>query len=72
MYKVPRNHDTVVINDAGRVIRSYKSGGFYSDEETAKRREANRLLYEPHREPPPNMKRALARQQEPVEDEFFG
>lgn len=46
-FKVPRDHDTVVLDDHHRVIKSYKEGGFYSDEETAKRRAENKLKYMP-------------------------
>lgn len=47
--RVPPEHDTVVLGEGNRVIRSYKLGGLYSDEETAARREANRERYAPKR-----------------------
>lgn len=46
-YKLPPDHDTVVVNDQGQVTRSYKSSGFYSDEATAARRLENKTKYMP-------------------------
>jgi len=45
--RAPLEHDVVVMNASNEVIRTYKFGGIYSDEEIVKRREENKIKYEP-------------------------
>lgn len=44
---IPRNHDTVVVNEQNQVVKTYKLGGFYSEEQMALRRAENRKKYQP-------------------------
>jgi hypothetical protein len=50
-FSIPREHDTVVMDEDNQVIRSYKLGGFYSEEAMAQRRAENKAKYAPGKRP---------------------